>query len=129
MRIGIVEDSPALAAMFKNGLELSGEQVTLYECAQEAMSAILRARFDNVPLPVEILIIDVDQGIDNTAIMNRLRLFFTPAELYIIIISGQSIIERNLLSRNLFDIRTLSKPITPEQLLKEVRKEQEAAKG
>lgn len=124
MRIGVVEDNVTIRDMLKVGLELSGNQVGVYSCAQDCIAAILGARFNNTELPHDILVTDLDlgQGIDGAEMIRRLRQFITPTELPCIIMSGRDIIELNLLSLNLFDIRVVQKPITPSSLLKEMKK-------
>lgn len=125
MRIGLVEDNTQIAEMLEVGLNLSGNEVTIYRNAQKCMTAILEARFNDMPLPHDILISDLDlgQGIDGAEMIRRLRQFITPQELPVIIMSGRDLVELNLLSQNLFDIRILQKPITPGALLKEIRRE------
>lgn len=124
MRIGIVEDNAAIAEIFEKGLKLSGNEVVIYTNAQDAMAAILGARFNNEAIPHDVLITDLDlgQGIDGAEMIRRLRQFLSEDELPLLIMSGQDLAEQNLLSKNLLDIRVLPKPITPSGLLKEARK-------
>ncbi len=123
MNIGLVEDSPALGEMLKAGLELSGNTVVLYECAQEAISAILLARFNGEPLPHEVLVTDLDlgQGVDGAELIRRVRQFLTPEELPIILLSGSDLIERQLLSQD--HVRLLKKPLTPGTIDKAIKEE------
>ncbi|MGH2482565.1 MAG: hypothetical protein ACRDHW_23200, partial [Ktedonobacteraceae bacterium] len=60
--------------------------------------------------------------------IRRLRQFISPAELPCIMMSGNDMVELNLLSQNLFDIRILQKPITSLSLLKEIKRVAGAAK-
>lgn len=125
MRIGIVEDNPTIAGMLKDGLQLSGNNVTVYHTAQECIAAILGARFNDPEfLPHDVLITDLDlgSGIDGAEMIRRLRQFISPAELPCIIMSGRDLIEMNLMSQNLFDIPLIQKPLTPLSLLKEIKK-------
>lgn len=125
MRIGIVEDNAAIGEMLHTGLKLSGNEVTLYTNAQEAISAILGARFNNKILPHDVLIVDLDlgQSIDGAEMIRRLRQYLAPQDLPCILMSGRDLLELNLISQNLFDVRVLQKPITPSTLLKEAKKE------
>lgn len=119
MNIGLVAQSRKLAETLKEGLELSGNEVMVYESLQEATSAILEARFQSHPLPCELLIIDPDQG-KEAGLIARLRLFLRSEELSIILLKNTSPLDIPIP-----DIRTLDKPITPVQLLKAIEIEQE----
>lgn len=124
MRIGIVEDNPQIAEMLRDGLKLSGNEVTVYTNAQDCIAAVLGARFNNIVLPHDILVTDLDlgSGIDGAEMLRRLRQFISPAELPCIIMSGRDLIEMNLMSQNLFDVPLMQKPLTPLSLLKEIKK-------
>ena len=125
MKIGIVEDTPTIAEMLRDGLQLSGNEVIIYHNAQECIAAVLGARFNNEQLPHDILVSDLDLGlgIDGAEMIRRLRQFIAPQELPCIIMSGNDIVELNLLSQNLFDIRIMQKPLTSLSLLKEIKRE------
>ena len=124
MRIGIVEDCVSIREMLETGLKLGGNTVVVYQNAQDCIREILTARLNNTPLPHDIIVTDLDlgQGIDGAEMIRRLRQFITPEELPCVIMSGRDIVELNLLSLNLLDIRVMQKPVTPSGLIKEMKR-------
>ena len=82
--------------MFEVELALSNNEVRIYGNTQDCLAAILGARFNNEPLPHDVLVVDLDQ-IDCAEMLRKLRQIITPKELPCIIISGREIIELVLL--------------------------------
>lgn len=124
MKIGIVEDNKQIGGMLQCGLQLSGNEVAWYHNAEECLKALLEMWFNRAELP-DILVTDLDlgQGICGEEMIKLLRVFIQPADLPVLIMSGKSIMELNLLSQDLFDIRILQKPVTSSTLLREIERE------
>ena len=111
MRIGLVEDSPALSVMLKDGLEANGHAVTLYENEQEAIKTILEARYDNQLLAMDLLIIDMGMA-QGRKTVTYIRQFVPASILPIIILNDFS-------SR--FHVTVLEKPVALPVLLQAVK--------
>ena len=124
MNIGIVEDNQSMGEMLAKGLELSGHEVTTYTNAQDCLRAVFLARFNGEQLPHDIIVTDLDlkESIDGAEMIRRIRHYIPASELPFLLMSGRNLVERNLLSQNLLDIRVMPKPVTAKEILKEVKR-------
>lgn len=111
MRIGLVEDSPALSVMLKDGLEANGHTVATYENEQEAIKIILEARYDNQLPAMDLLIIDMGMAQGRKTI-KYIRQFVPAGMLPIIMLNDFS---------SHFDVTVLEKPVALPVLLQAVK--------
>jgi CheY-like chemotaxis protein len=109
MDIGIVMKHVDKAKVLKEGLIASGCKVTIYTTAQEALNAILGAKFNNRPLPHKLLLLDLDlgEGINGPELVRRIRQYANKSELTFILMNGRSVHEESLVSDNLLDVRVV----------------------
>lgn len=124
MKIGIIEDNQQIGEVLQCGLQISGNEVVLYKNAEECLKTIFEAWFNGDEVP-DILVSDLDlgKGISGEEMIKILRLFIRSTELPILIMSGKSIAELNLVNQDLFDARILQKPVTALSLLNEIKRE------
>lgn len=111
--------------MFQTSFEIAGHQVITYERAQECMNACISAKLAGKMQPHDIVIVHINLGesIDGAEMIRRIRQFVPADELKFIIMSGEDLVDRNLLEQNLFTIPVLTIPIKPSELIKQVKKE------
>ncbi|HVU70228.1 MAG TPA: hypothetical protein VHD63_24070 [Ktedonobacteraceae bacterium] len=112
MKLGFITASPKVADLYTEALAGHSYALLPYETLSEAVNAILTTRFDNTPLPCDILVIA--QPDDKTLVsdIQRLRLFLTPHALPIIILSGTHDSHFQEL-----DLHVLTRPGSPAALL------------
>lgn len=118
MRIAIVEDHAELREMFVMGLELLDHDVESYQNAVEASRALLDAKLNRRELP-DIVLVDLNLpgGIDGAEMICRLREEIAPRETAFVLMSNNSLADRRLKEKHLFDIPFWPKEsFTPRQM-------------
>ena len=112
MKIGIIAEESQSDALLKEGLELSGNTVLVYANSQAAQTSVLEARFQNAPLPIEILI--MRQGAEEDAVRRIISRFTDHEDLHIIMLHG-----RRSRTHNIF-APSAQEPLTIDRLIAEI---------
>ena len=122
MRIGLLEDNPAICDMMQVALELAGHTVCTHTYGQ-ALLETLTQHMPYTPLPYDLLIVDINlpgklSGMDVITSVSRL---LAPSTLPIIVVSASELSELSHIHSCFPTLPIIRKPFTIQMLLQAIR--------
>jgi DNA-binding response OmpR family regulator len=126
VRIGLLEDNPAILDYMETALNLAGHEVFSHIQSESLLQVLLTAVQMRSSLPYDIVVIDIllpgeASGADTIA---ELRRWLHPEDLPIIVVSACSQEKLELIQELFPDILTLRKPFKTSALLSLIEQNQ-----
>ena len=127
MKIGLLEDNPAICDMMQVALELAGHTVSTHTYGQALLETLTQAyqveQMPYNPLPYDLLIVDINlpgklSGMDVITSVSRL---LAPSTLPIIVVSASELSELSHLHSCFPTLPIIRKPFTIQVLLQAIR--------
>jgi DNA-binding response OmpR family regulator len=124
MKVGLLEDNPAILDYMKNMFTMAGHEVYPHTESTSLLQTLQAPLQTNARLPYDVLVIDIllPGELSGTDIIIRLRQWFSPLQLPIIVVSACSQAELTWLATTIPGVSTLRKPFKISKLLQLVER-------
>jgi DNA-binding response OmpR family regulator len=117
MRIGVLEDDPAICSILQEFLTLNGHEVAIYDHGVDLLAEVMGEEITALLSPFDILLIDLLLPSDTTGlqVIQQVRMF--RPHVPIVIISAASHQDLKAIQRRYSGVQALHKPFKIRDLL------------
>jgi two-component system, OmpR family, response regulator len=124
MKIGLLEDNPAILDYMTTALQMAGYSVEAHTTSASLLDSLLTGEDLADPLPYDVVIVDLllPGNIPGLAAIEDIHRLISPERLPIIIISACSQVELEQVKEKLPDVPVLRKPFKMNTLLQLIEK-------
>jgi DNA-binding response OmpR family regulator len=124
MKIGLLEDNPAILDYMTTALQMAGYSVEAHTTSASLLDSLLTGEDLADPLPYDVVIVDLllPGNIPGLAAIEHIHQLISPERLPIIIISACSQVELEQVKEKLPDVPVLRKPFKMNTLLQLIEK-------
>lgn len=124
MKIGLLEDNPAILDYMTTALQMAGYSVEAHTTSASLLDSLLTGEDLANPLPYDVVIVDLllPGNIPGLAAIEHIHQLISPKRLPIIIISACSQVELEQVKEKLPDVPVLRKPFKMNALLQFIEK-------
>jgi DNA-binding response OmpR family regulator len=122
MKIGLLEDNPAILDYMSAALTIAGHEVDLYTYSDSFLQMLHAAAHAHSPLPYDLVVIDIllPGELSGVDIIAQIREWILPKELPIIVVSACSREELDEIKERFSQVTTLRKPFKTSMLLQAI---------
>src|SRR5713226_8445456 len=118
MRIGLLEDNPAIVDLFISALTLEGHSVETHSTGVSLVKRLLPGGSTPAPLPYDVLMVDLGLpgGMSGWDVLARLDEVLSSERLPVIVVSAASVSELERLHTHFPAVTVMRKPVRMAEL-------------